>query len=71
MFKLFENAEEWMRSDRNLLLAETDWWAGSDLTMTQEQKDYRQALRDIPSTQSPRIDSKGRLIDITWPIKPE
>ena len=29
------------------ILAETDWWASSDLTMTTEQTTYRQALRDI------------------------
>ena len=61
-----------LRSDRNLNLAETDWWAGSDLTMTQEQKDYRQALRDLPSTTSnPKIDENGHLTNVTWPTKPE
>ena len=34
------------------MLAETDWMAGSDLTMSDAWKTYRQALRDYPSTVS-------------------
>jgi len=37
------------RRNRDLFLAETDWWATSDRTMTDEQRNYRQALRDITS----------------------
>lgn len=48
---------------RRDLLAETDWWAVGDRTMTQEQIDYRQALRDI-------TDQAGYPTDITWPTKP-
>ena len=55
---------EHMRDERNLLIAETDWWATSDRTMTAEQTAYRQALRDIP-------DQAGFPEDITWPTKPE
>ena len=43
------NAEkklEYLRAKRNSLLIETDWWASSDLTITDEQKKYRQDLRD-------------------------
>ena len=36
-----------LRLERNKLLAETDWWASSDLTITDAQKKYRQDLRDI------------------------
>ena len=36
-----------LRAERDRLIAETDWWASSDLTMTTEQTAYRQALRDI------------------------
>jgi len=60
-----------LRAVRNLMLPETDWWAGSDLTMTQEQKDYRKALRDLPSTASPSLDDYGELTNVTWPTKPE
>ena len=41
-----------LRYTRNSLLAETDWMAGSDLTMSDAWKTYRQALRDYPSTVS-------------------
>jgi len=52
-----------LRKKRNKLLAETDWWASSDLTMTAEQTAYRQALRDITNTYS-------SLDDVVWPEKP-
>jgi hypothetical protein len=57
-----QNLEK-LRFERDRLLAETDWWAGSDLTMTQAQADYRQALRDI-------TDNATSLDDVTWPTKP-
>ena len=58
--------ESWrsMREIRNTLLSETDWWASSDLNITQDQKDYRQALRDLPANTSDPTN-------ITWPEKPE
>ena len=43
----FDRAIEQIRKDRNKLLAETDWWGASDNTMTAEQTQYRQDLRDI------------------------
>ena len=52
-----------LREERDRRLAETDWWASSDLTMTTEQTTYRQALRDI-------TDSATSLDDVTWPEKP-
>ena len=52
-----------LREKRNRLLAETDWWASSDLTMTTEQTNYRQALRDITETYS-------NLDEVVWPTKP-
>ena len=53
-----------LRNARNRLIAETDWWASSDLTMTSAQTAYRQALRDI-------TDNATSLDDVTWPTKPE
>ncbi len=53
-----------LRIERNRLLAETDWWASSDLTMTDAQTAYRQALRDI-------TDSYTSLDDVVWPTKPQ
>ena len=57
--------EKWadIRSKRNELLAKTDFYALSDVTMSTEMTTYRQALRDIPSTQSDPDN-------ITWPTKP-
>ena len=52
-----------LREERNRRLAETDWWASSDLTMSSERTSYRQALRDI-------TDSATSLDDVTWPTKP-
>ena len=60
-----------LRQERNRRITETDWWAGQDLTMTQDQKDYRQALRDLPSTAEPQLDEQGNLTNVTWPTKPE
>ena len=54
---------EQLRDKRNKKLAETDWWASSDLTMTDAQTAYRQALRDITDTYS-------NLDDVVWPTKP-
>ena len=52
-----------LRKERNNKLAETDWWASSDLTTTSAQTTYRQALRDITT-------SATSLDDVTWPEKP-
>ena len=52
-----------LREERNRLLAETDWWGLSDLTMTSAQTKYRQDLRDITKTAT-------SLDDVTWPTKP-
>lgn len=52
-----------LRAERDRRLAEVDWWASSDLTMTAEQTAYRQALRDITATAT-------SLDDVTWPTKP-
>jgi len=53
-----------LRAERDRRLAEVDWWASSDLTMSDERKAYRQELRDITK-------SATSLDDVTWPTKPE
>lgn len=54
-----------MRSLRDDYLAQTDWWASSDLTMTAAQTAYRQALRDITSHANwPFLNEED------WPTKP-
>lgn len=53
------------RMFRNDKLAETDWWANSDITMTEAQRAYRVALRDLPSHSNwPHLNSED------WPVKP-
>lgn len=52
-----------LRAERDRKIAETDWWAGSDHTMTAAQTAYRQALRDITV-------SYTSLDDVVWPTKP-
>jgi hypothetical protein len=52
-----------LRAERDRLIAATDWWAGSDRTMTAEQTTYRQVLRDI-------TDTATSLDDVIWPTKP-
>ena len=52
-----------LRAARNQRLANTDWWASSDLTMTAEQTAYRTALRDITETYT-------SLDDVVWPEEP-
>ena len=59
-----------LREERNGKLIETDWWMLSDRTASQAQKDYRQALRDLPSTSEPKLDENGQLTNVTWPTKP-
>jgi|TARA_R110000803_G_scaffold41514_1_gene89223 TPP-dependent pyruvate/acetoin dehydrogenase alpha subunit len=45
--KAFDRALETLRSKRNNLLIETDWYANSDVNMSDDMKTYRQDLRDI------------------------
>lgn len=63
--KELQNAEPMrlLREERDRKIAETDWWASSDLTITDAQKKYRQDLRDITK-------SATSLDDVTWPEKP-
>ena len=58
-----DRAWEELRNERDGLITETDWWAGSDLTMTDAQTAYRQALRDLPANTTDPANP-------TWPTKP-
>ncbi len=60
-----------LRQERNQKLAETDWWACSDVSMNEERKTYRKKLRDFPSSANPSLDENGQLINVSWPEKPE
>jgi hypothetical protein len=53
------------RATRDAKLAETDWHAMSDVTMADNMKTYRQALRDLPTH-----SNWPNLEDADWPTKP-
>ena len=54
-----------LRAERDRRLAETDWMANSDVTMSDAWKTYRQNLRDVPAQ-----SGVTGLDDVTWPTKP-
>jgi len=55
-----------LRSRRDTLLAATDFYALSDVTMSDDMKTYRQELRDLPSGK----DTVAKCNDATFPTKP-
>ena len=61
-----------LRIERDRLLFETDWRASSDLTLSDAWKNYRQALRDLPASASPTLNSNYDLdkSSVTWPTVP-
>jgi len=61
-----------LRVERDRLLALTDWRASSDLTLSTAWKTYRQSLRDLPASASPKLDSDGNLdmSSVTFPTEP-
>ena len=69
-----DNAEpmKLLREERDRRIALTDWRAGSDLTLASAWSTYRQALRDLPASASPKLDSNYNLdlTSVTWPTKP-
>ena len=61
-----------LRVERDRLLAETDWMANSDVTLADNWKTYRQQLRDLPASASPKLSGDGSLdmSSVTFPTKP-
>ena len=61
-----------LRVERDRLLAETDWNALGDVTMSSAMKTYRQELRDLPASSDPKLDSNGELdmSSVKFPTKP-
>ena len=55
-----------MRQDRNRLLADTDFYALSDVTLSADMTTYRQDLRDLPSG----LTTEDQVNAVTWPTKP-
>jgi len=61
-----------LRIERDARIAKTDWRASSDLTLSDAWKTYRQALRDLPASASPKLNSYYQLdlTSVTWPTEP-
>ena len=65
-----------LREERNIRLAQTDWTQVSDSPLdtapTNIWRKYRQALRDLPLSTNPKLDSDGYLdlSSVEWPTKP-
>ena len=55
-----------LRARRNRLLAETDFYALSDVTLSDDMKTYRKDLRDLPAGK----DTVEKCKNATWPTKP-
>ena len=56
-----------LRAKRNRLLAETDFYALSDVTMSADMETYRQDLRDLPEGK----DTVEKCDNVVWPTKPQ
>ena len=65
-----------LREKRDELLAETDWVVTkateTGVAVSDAWKTYRQALRDLPASSTPKFDSFNNLdlTSLTWPTKP-
>ena len=61
-----------LRLERDRLLTACDWRASSDLTLSTDWKTYRQSLRDLPASASPKVADDGTLdlTSVTWPTTP-
>ena len=63
-----------LRLERNTRLTACDWTQSRDLTLSNDDawKTYRQALRDLPASASPTLDSEGNLdmSSVTFPTEP-
>ena len=63
-----------LRIERNSRLTACDWTQSRDITLSNDDawKTYRQALRDLPTSASPSLNSFGSLdlTSVTWPTEP-
>ena len=63
-----------LRLERNTRLTSCDWTQSRDLTLSNDDawKTYRQALRDLPASASPKLDTDGNLdmSSVTFPTEP-
>jgi len=61
-----KRAKEVLKEERNKIIVESDWMANSDVTMSDEWKTYRQALRDITNG----ITTVEQVNAVVFPTKP-
>ena len=61
-----------LRIERDARIVQTDWRASSDVTLADAWKTYRQALRDLPASATPKLGSDYELdlTSVTWPTEP-
>ena len=61
-----------LRFERDARLTACDWRASSDLTLSTAWKTYRQSLRDLPASASPKLDANCNLdmSSVTFPTEP-
>ena len=63
-----------LRVERDTRLAACDWTQSRDVTLSNDAdwKTYRQSLRDLPASASPKLDSEYELdlTSVTWPTEP-
>ena len=62
-----------LRIERDKKIAQTDWRVLPDQTPSDDWINYRQALRDLPASASPKLGSDYELdfLSFTWPTEPE
>ena len=69
-----DNAEPMrlLRIERDARISKTDWRASSDLTLASAWSTYRQTLRDLPASATPKLNSGYELdlTSVTWPTEP-
>jgi len=61
----FDRSIARLREDRNRRLAATDLHALQDVTLTEDMRDYRQALRDLPAG----LTTVEQVEAVAWPVK--
>ena len=61
-----------LRIERDKKIAQTDWRVLPDQTPSDDWINYRQALRDLPATATPKLNSNYDLdlTSVTWPTEP-
>ena len=61
-----------LRIERDKKIAQTDWRVLPDQSPSDDWINYRQALRDLPASATPKLDSNYELdfSSFTWPTEP-